>query len=475
MLIRRLAGSPPVRGLLALAALAGGLLPGVAGAAPRAAAPTFAFADGSFDLLWTRTDAGVAAHSVDRSWIWGPAPGVSGLEPYAEAPDGSGQRLIQYWDKGRMEVNNPTADASAPWFVTSGLLTVELMTGRVQTGNTAFTERAPAQIPIAGDGGDAAAPTYASFLNVSNTPRGEHRRPDRRGQVITDVIGRDGTTWVDPGKSRYPGLRVTYFESQTGHNVPEIFMNFLTQRGPVYQAGANATKPLFDPWVFTMGLPISDPYWATVQVAGQPQDVLVQAFERRVLTYQPSAAPQWRVQMGNIGMHYYTWRYGGTWYDGVRGPRALPATAAGLPKQLVIPKIGVRANIEQLGRDKNNNFDIPKDPHNVGWYAPGTRPGDTGSAAIDGHLDWYGIGPVVFWRLGDLRPGDRYWVRDDHGRDRGFVATENATCPYNDCPLQRIFAANDGQHLNLITCHGVFNRSSQNYDRRLVVYGDLIH
>ena len=478
MPITRAVSLRPVRGLLVTLAVTGAALPGLAAvAAPAPApvhAPTFNFADSTFDQLWMRTDMGVANHSVTRSWIWGPAPGAAGREAYAEAPDGSGQRLVQYWDKGRMEINNPQGDPSVQWFVTSGLLTVEMMTGRQQQGNTAYTERAPAAVPIAGDGNDSNAPTYASFLGVSNTPQGEHRQPNRNGQVLTDVIQKDGKTFSDAGKSRYPGLRATYFEPKTGHNVPEIFMNFLTQSGPTFQAGAAGTHPLFDPWVFTMGLPISDPYWATVLVGGQAQEVLIQAFERRVLTYQPSAAPAWRVQMGNIGQHYYNWRYGGSWLDGQAGPTPLPAATPTMPHQLVIPKIGVRSNIENLGVDKSNNFDVPKDPHNVGWYAPGTRPGDQGSAAIDGHLDWYGIGPVVFWRLGDLRVGDHYWVRDTTGRDRLFVATETSSCPYNNCPTQRIFAATSGRYLNLITCHGTFNRAAKNYDKRLVVYGELV-
>jgi hypothetical protein len=33
-------------------------------------------------------------------------------------------------------------------------------------------------------------------------------------------------------------------------------------------------------------------------------------FERRVLTYTPDEQPMWRVQMGNVGQHYYIWRYG---------------------------------------------------------------------------------------------------------------------------------------------------------------------
>lgn len=459
-----------------LAAVAGASLPAVVAAAPAAGpsqAPSFQFADSSFDLLWMRTDLGVANHSVTRSWIWGPGPGIAGREAYADAPDGSGQRLVQYWDKGRMEVNTPLGDPSSQWFVTSGLLTVELMTGRVQTGNTAFIERAPAQMPIAGDGLDTSAPTYASFLGVSNTPKGEHRQPNRTGQVVTDVIDRSGTTHADPGKSQYPGLRVTQYEAATGHNIPEIFTQFLTQKGPIFQGGGTTSKALFDPWVFTMGLPISDAYWATVQVDGQPQDVLIQAFERRVLTYQPSAPAQWRVQMGNIGQHYYTWRYGGSWDGGTPGPAPLAPTAAALPKQLVIPKLGVRANVENLGRDKNDNFDIPKDWRNVGWYQPGTRPGDVGSAALDGHLNWYGVPQAIFYHLTDMRVGDRYWMRDATGRDRLFIVTETQSCAFDKCPRERIYGDKSGRYMNMITCQGVFDQKTSNYDKRFVVYGKL--
>src|SRR5690606_39101799 len=50
--------------------------------------------------------------------------------------------------------------------------------------------------------------------------------------------------------------------------------------------------------------------WAWVAVAGVEQWVLVQPFERRVLTYTPGNAAGWQVEMGNVGQHYYQWRYG---------------------------------------------------------------------------------------------------------------------------------------------------------------------
>src|SRR5690242_13828682 len=67
-----------------------------------------AFASAAFASLWDRTDSLVANNVVtNRSWYWGPGPGVSGLEPYAQSP--SGYRLVQYFDKARMEINHPDA------------------------------------------------------------------------------------------------------------------------------------------------------------------------------------------------------------------------------------------------------------------------------------------------------------------------------------------------------------------------------
>lgn len=38
---------------------------------------------------------------------------------------------------------------------------------------------------------------------------------------------------------------------------------------------------------------------------------MVQVFERCVLTYTADNPPAFQVEMGNIGVHYYRWRYCG--------------------------------------------------------------------------------------------------------------------------------------------------------------------
>jgi sortase (surface protein transpeptidase) len=117
-------------------------------------------------------------------------------------------------------------------------------------------------------------------------------------------------------------------------------------------------------------------------------------------------------------------------------------------------------------------MDVPKRYDTVGWYELGTRPGEIGSAVIAGHLDSK-TGPAIFWRLRDLRPGDDIFVRSDDGVERRFIVRETETYPYDAAPLERIFAAANGADLNLITCGGTFDRRSENYDQRLVVFTTL--
>ena len=61
--------------------------------------------------------------------------------------------------------------------------------------------------------------------------------------------------------------------------------------------------------------------------------------------------------------------------------------------------------------------------YNTAWYAPGPRPGQRGNAVIAGHVDYPGIGPVVFWTAQRSCAGDEIFVTDDQGVRRRFVVT----------------------------------------------------
>src|SRR5438552_17734325 len=75
------------------------------------------FAHPAFKRVWDRTDSLVASSQVSRTWFWGPEPRAAAQEQYVDAPTGTGTRLVQYFDKSRMEINSPNGDQSTPWFV----------------------------------------------------------------------------------------------------------------------------------------------------------------------------------------------------------------------------------------------------------------------------------------------------------------------------------------------------------------------
>lgn len=269
------------------------------------------FADMAFRRVWERTDLPVAHGAPGlqaRSWIWGDQPFTGGFrEQYVDAPGGT--RLVQYFDKSRMEITNPD-DPRDQWYVTNGLLVVELMTGQLQVGDTRFEDRAPADVAVAGDPEDSnpTAPTYRTLQTIAY-PVNPQPAPRRSGQLVTTVLTRDGQTYDEPGLARYNVVLDTY-DTQLGHNVPQVFTRFFAQQGLVYEEGSYVQGKLMDA-LFVVGLPISEPYWTHVRVGGIEKNVLIQAFQRRVLTYTPDNDPAWRVEMGNVGQHYLRWRYAG--------------------------------------------------------------------------------------------------------------------------------------------------------------------
>ncbi|MFL5732815.1 MAG: hypothetical protein ACJ78Q_06405 [Chloroflexia bacterium] len=262
----------------------------------------------TFAALWNRTDSLVATHAVARSWYWGPQANWTARELYVDDPTGTQSRLVQYFDKSRMEINNPNGDKNNPFYITNGLLTVELISGRMQTGNNTFEDRKPATVNVAGDFDDPNAPTYASFVGKANAG-GDHPDPNKLNQKVTTTLARNGTVGNDPSKSTITNTQIVYYDDVTKHNIPKAMWDFLNLQGDVKKGTQVVKETLSTPWFYATGRPISDAYWAKVKIAGKLTDTLIQAYERRVLTYTPSNPAGFQVEMGNIGAHYHDWRY----------------------------------------------------------------------------------------------------------------------------------------------------------------------
>jgi sortase (surface protein transpeptidase) len=145
------------------------------------------------------------------------------------------------------------------------------------------------------------------------------------------------------------------------------------------------------------------------------------------------------------------------------------------PVRLLIPAIGVNAPIESVGILLNGELAVPTlEPwEDVGWYKSGPRPGERGSAVIDGHLDRLGGSPAVFWRLRDMHVGNEVMVIDASGKTLRFHVTGIAFYSPQNAPIQEIFGNDSGIYLNLITCAGDWIPSQHQTNLRLVVYTSL--
>lgn len=247
------------------------------------------FANGAFKDLWSKTDANPGG----KTYVWGPSPFTDGVqEDYKEAQ--GGKRVVQYFDKGRMELGANNT-------VTAGLLTVELITGKQQNGDSTFAPRDPAKVPVAGDP-DNTFPTYSDLAKLQAAAQ------NGSGQPVNKQYKADGSFGTYDTKGD-PQAVAAAFDDTTKHNVPKAFADF--RNAPDF-GGLPA-----------IGLAITEPVWATVKVGGTQKDVLMQGFERRVLTYTPSNPAGFKVEYGNIGRAYYQWRYpSGT------TPAAAPAASA---------------------------------------------------------------------------------------------------------------------------------------------------
>ena len=279
--------------IIAIIGIAVALLPTAAAADSIAGTP--------FYNTWARTDLPVANGNVSRTWMWGPqadSPALS--EPYAEAS--GGQREVQYFDKARMEITHPDGDPGSIWYVTNGLLAEELITGRMQLGDNTFHQYAPAQVNVAGDLNDPNGPTYASFTGLM----GYGAIPN--GWVITQTVNRAGQVGADNSLTSY-NVSAMDIGAPTHHTVASVFWSFMNSSGLVSQNGQQVTAPLFQNAFYATGYPLTEAYWTHVLVGGVSKLVLVQVFERRVLTYTPSNPAGWQVESGNVGLQYYQWRY----------------------------------------------------------------------------------------------------------------------------------------------------------------------
>jgi hypothetical protein len=128
------------------------------------------------------------------------------------------------------------------------------------------------------------------------------------GETIIATVDADGRAGSTDRFASY-GVTGAYFVPETSHTVASVFWDFMNSSGPISVDSQLTVGPLFQDPFFGFGFPVTEAYWSTIELDEVPTDILIQVFERRVVTYTPDNPQGWQVETGNVGRHYYEWRY----------------------------------------------------------------------------------------------------------------------------------------------------------------------
>lgn len=171
-----------------------------------------------------------------------------------------------------------------------------------------------------------------------------------------------------------------------------------------------------------------------------------------------------------------------TWTGGPIAQTPIPSLAwAGplprsVPEKIRIPRLGVSAPMSPLGLRADGRIEEPplSRPNLAGWYKGGPSPGEAGPSVILGHVD-ANRKRAVFYRLSELRKGDRIEITREDGRTAVFAVQEVRRVAKASFPGQQVYAEDlDYPALRLITCGGAFNAATGHYVDNVIAFTRMV-
>lgn len=173
--------------------------------------------------------------------------------------------LVQYFEKGRLE-DHSQAESDPNWKYMYGLLVDQL-------------QQASANLPV---GGDTSTVSYADIHNMASP----NKRLSPPWNFISDVQRQsDGSVFIPYD---------AHLRREAGHTVPDVFWKYIN-RTDLFPGG----------WLHDIGLPMTEAFSAVVDKGeAKGRQILIQAFQRTILTYDPLNPADWQVERANVGTDY---------------------------------------------------------------------------------------------------------------------------------------------------------------------------
>ena len=158
-------------------------------------------------------------------------------------------------------------------------------------------------------------------------------------------------------------------------------------------------------------------------------------------------------------------------------PTTVPPSAVAdivAPNRIEIPKIHANSPIVPVGTTADRELEIPLNPHVVGWWHYGAKPGaPVGTAILAGHINYAGVTGSMA-AIGSLNPGDEVDVfgkqNADNRHEVRFRVTGVRTYHKTHLPYQQIFDQKSIGRIAIVTCGGPFDASTGNYLDNIVVF-----
>ena len=141
------------------------------------------------------------------------------------------------------------------------------------------------------------------------------------------------------------------------------------------------------------------------------------------------------------------------------------------PVAMLIENAGVDAQIEPQPIEDGRMLD-PSGPFVVAWYEDTGRLGQITNLVFAGHLDYYNVGPAVFYNLAALVEGDEIQIIGEDEETYSYAVEWGRNYTVDELTseaIREIVGKTDNEAVTLITCGGPFDFNIGQYLERYVV------
>ncbi len=146
-------------------------------------------------------------------------------------------------------------------------------------------------------------------------------------------------------------------------------------------------------------------------------------------------------------------------------------TIATVPVTIIVPAASIDAEIE-LRSIVDGRMEDPTGPWVVSWYEQSAELGEVGNALFAGHVDYWGVGPSVFYNVRNLVEGDEISVTGEDGAVFTYGVEWVETISIEELisgRMAEVVAPTTYQAVTLFTCGGEFDYVNGEYLSRTVV------